>query len=317
MKNKKIISVFLLLLFALAGCGQESAKTEDVIKIGLLRIDDSVPFYVAEQEGLFKDAGLNVELVSFSSSSDQAVALEAGELDMAMNDMIVQCLLKKNATDTKALEIAYGAEAAEGRFLVVAAPDSGIEKPADLLGKNVGISSNTMMDYLFERFEEIYDLDTEKINKVNMPNLSLRLEAVLNGKDLDAAILPDPLAAYAVAEGCTIVIDDTKLGYNLSRSVVLAKNDFLNENADKAQALMDCYDRAKELLNADPEKYRALALEVANVPAELAQSYPAPKYTVGVLPDEEYVADIVSWLVERGLISEEYTYEDLVWDGEK
>ena len=313
--NKRILAVFVLLLTVLTGCGQQTEKTDEAIKIGLLRIDDSVPFYVAEQEDLFKKAGLNVELVSFSSSSDQALAMEAGELDMAMNDMIVQCLMKKNSFETKAVEIAYGAEAAEGRFLVVAAPNSGIKEPADLLGKNVGISSNTMMDYLFEKFEDIYGLDAEKINKVNMPNLALRLEAVLNGKDLDAAILPDPLAAYAVAEGCTIVVDDTKLGVNLSRSVVLADADFLKNNEEKTKLLLKCYAQAKELLNDNPEKYRTLALEVANVPASLAESYPAPKYTVGVLPDEEYVNDVVAWLMKRGLIDEKYTYEDLVWDG--
>ena len=172
-----------------------------------------------------------------------------------------------------------------------------------------------MMDYLFEKFEDIYGLDAEKINKVNMPNLALRLEAVLNGKDLDAAILPDPLAAYAVAEGCTIVVDDTQLGVNLSRSVFLADADFLKNNEEKTKLLLKCYAQAKELLNDNPEKYRTLALEVANVPTSLAESYPAPKYAVGVLPDEEYVNDVVAWLMKRGLIDEKYTYEDLVWNG--
>ena len=36
-----------------------------------------------------------------------------------------------------------------------------------------------------------------------MPNLALRTEAVLAGKDIQAAILPDPLAAYAVQQGAT------------------------------------------------------------------------------------------------------------------
>jgi len=49
------------------------------------------------------------------------------------------------------------------------------------------------------------------------------------------------------------------------------------------------------------------------VPAELADSYPAPKYTIGALPDEEYVNDVVQWLLERELIGENYTYEELIW----
>ena len=221
----KLIALLAAAMFLLSACS--SNGEEEKVKIGLLRIDDSIPFFVAQQEGLFNDLGIEVELVSFSSSSDQSLAMEAGELDLAMNDMIVQCLMKKNGTDTKAVALAYGAVPEEGRFLVVAAPNSGINTPQDLSGKNVGISTNTMMDFLFENFEDIYNLPSEEINKVNMPNLSLRLEAVLSGSDLQAAILPDPLAAYALEKGCSVVIDDTALGVKLSQSVVLATDEFI------------------------------------------------------------------------------------------
>lgn len=313
MKKIKVM-ICALMLLALVGCGGEKAS-DTTVKIGLLRIDDSTPFYVAQEEGLFEDAGLNVELISFSSSSDQSVAMEAGELDMAMNDMIVQCLMKKNGTDTKAVEIAYGAVPEEGRFLVVSAPNSGIVTPQDLVGKKVAISTNTMMQYLFENFEDIYNLPAEEITVVNMPNLSLRLEAVLSGNDLDAALLPDPLAAFAVSQGCNVVIDDTALGVNLSQSVVLCKDEFLADNEELVTQVLACYDRAKELLNDNPEKYRELALSTANVPEALADSYPSAHYTTGVLPAEEYVADIVEWLMSHELISKEYVYEDLVWNG--
>ena len=306
----KLIALLAAAMFLLSACG---SGEEEKVKIGLLRIDDSIPFFVAQQEGLFNDLGIEVELVSFSSSSDQSLAMEAGELDLAMNDMIVQCLMKKNGTDTKAVALAYGAVPEEGRFLVVAAPNSGINTPQDLSGKNVGISTNTMMDFLFENFEDIYNLPSEEINKVNMPNLSLRLEAVLSGSDLQAAILPDPLAAYALEKGCSVVIDDTALGVNLSQSVVLATDEFISENEETLNKILQAYNQAKELLNENPEKYRSLCLEIANVPDELTASYPYPRYTANVLPEKEYVGRVVEWLNSRDLLSETYTYEDLVW----
>ena len=219
---KKIISVLLIfiLMLGLVGCGNDKTAQEKNVKIGLLRIDDSIPFYVAQEEGLFEKHQVNVELLSFSSSSDQSVAMEAGELDMAMNDMIVQSLMKKNGTDTKIVQLSFGATPEEGRFVVVANPNSQIKTPKDLEGKKVAISTNTMMDYLFEQFEQIYGLDGTKIEKINMPNLMLRVEALLAGNDIDAAILPDPLASYAIHSGATIVIDDSLLTENLSQSVI-------------------------------------------------------------------------------------------------
>ncbi len=72
-----------------------------------------------------------------------------------------------------------------------------------------------MMDYLVEQYETVLNLNKTAITTVNMPDLMLRTTTLLEGKDIDAAILPDPLAAYAVAEGANVVIDDTQLGEKL------------------------------------------------------------------------------------------------------
>lgn len=83
------------------------------------------------------------------------------------------------------------------------------------------ISENTMMDYLMEQYERHLKLDSSEITKIHLPNLSLRVDTVLAGKEAQAAILPEPLASYAVAQGANIVIDDTTLGENFSQSVIV------------------------------------------------------------------------------------------------
>ena len=312
---KRIVSWLLLgcMLIGLAGCGKDA--DEKVIRIGLLRIDDSVPFYVAEEEGLFAEYGVEVELCSFSSSSDQSVAMEAGELDMAMNDMIVQSLMKKNGTDTKIVQVAFGAEPKEGRFVVAAAPNSGIREPKDLIGKKVAISNHTMMDYLLTQFERIYGLESEEIETVNMPNLMLRVETLLEGKDIDAAILPDPLASYALSEGAVAVIDDTTLSENLSQSVVLATQEVLESDRDAVERVLQAYNEAERRINENPEKYREICLAKANVPETLKESYPVPQYTNWQLPSREEVKRIQDWMAARGLLENGYAYEDMVEDG--
>ena len=318
----KMIALVVLGAFLLAGCGApaENKVVQDneeqaILKIGLLRIDDSLPFYIAEQEGLFEKQGVKVELIGFSSGKDQSIALESGELDGLMTDMVVQGLLKKSGTDIKAVAMALGATPAEGRFLVVAAPSSEIRTPTDLAGKRVAISNNTMMDYLMESFAEPADFDYDSVELVNMPDLMLRVTTLLEGKDIDAAILPDPLAAYAVYEGAHVVIDDTQLGENLSQSVVAVTEQALADKHDEVAKMLAAYNEAIELINADPEAYRALCLKTASVPEELADSYPIPSYTANTVPDEASVQRIMDWLVQRGLIDNAYTYKDVV-DGE-
>ncbi|MDR0424236.1 MAG: ABC transporter substrate-binding protein [Clostridiales Family XIII bacterium] len=427
-KRKYVLFLMFFVIVALcaAGCGGNAGDVDESgaaggqqaapLKIGLLRIDDSIPFYVAEKEGLFEAEGVAVQLVPFNSSADQSAAMEAGELDMAMNDMIVQALMRKGGTDTKAVAFAFGATPSEGRFLLLGSPDSGLEAPAGAgwpdgarprdgsgwsegaaprdgserpdgmpprdvserpdgmpprdgserpdgmpprdgserpdgaplrdgserpdgmpprdgserpngaggraegrriigaEGKTVAISSNTMMDFLLSQFASLgyFAPDLSDVNVISMPNLMLRVEALIEGRDIQMAILPDPLASYAVQAGCTILIDDTRLGVNLSQSVVLATADALASRGGDVARVLSAYFEGMQLINSQPDHYRDFCLETANVPAGLSATYPTPSYTPGALPSEEDVARVMDWMVGRGLLENAYSYGETV-----
>jgi NitT/TauT family transport system substrate-binding protein len=286
------------------GCQKENPA----VKIGLLRIDDSIPFFVAEKEGLFTAQGVAAELVPFNSSIDQSRAMEAGELDMVMNDMIVQSLMRKGGTETKVVAIAFGANPGEGRFLLAASPGSGLSGPAadgadrrirGAAGLTVAISSNTMMDYLLSQFAALgfFAPDLSDLKIISMPNLMLRVEALIEGRDIQMAVLPDPLASYAVYAGCPVLIDDTALGLNLSQSVVLASQKILTERREAVEKVLAAYFAAMNLVNGNPD------------------TYPTPRYTPWALPSEEDVARVTDWMVLRGLLEAAYGYADLVDPG--
>lgn len=317
-KWKKIMASALVGMVLLTGCGGSAAGNEqngeqgEPLKIGLLRIDDSFPFYVAEKEGLFEKHNVSVELQNFSNARDQSTALQGGELDVLMTDPVVTALSLKGGSDVRIVAMALGAVPEEGRFLIVSAPDSGITAPEQLEGKTLAISNNTMMDYLVEQYETTLGLDKAAISTVNMPDLMLRTTTLLEGKEIDAAILPDPLAAYAVAEGANVVIDDTQLGVNFSQSVVAVTTDAIDNNREAVANLLAAYNEAIEMINSNPEAYQAYALECANVPETLAETYPTPTFTANSIPGEADIALVNSWMVERGLLDAAYAYEDMV-----
>ena len=315
-KVTKIIAASLLGMMMVTGCGGGEAKDNNAnaepLTVGLMRIDDSFPFYVAEKEGLFEKHNVAVELQNFSNARDLSTALQGGELDALMTDTVVTGLSIKGGADVRIVAMALGAVPEEGRFLVISAPDSGITAPEQLAGKNEAISNNTMMDYLIDQFEK--ELGLENMTTVNMPDLMLRTTTLLEGKDIDAAILPDPLAAFAVAEGANIVIDDTKLGENLSQSVVVVTKENIDDNRAQVEAMLAAYNEAIALINDNPDKYRTFALECANVPEALAETYPTPRFTANCVPTEAQIARVNDWLVEKELLAEPYDYEQMVDD---
>ena len=323
-----ITTVLIVFLLFTAGCGSSSAGAGGAagtggtdagpgkIKIGVLKIADSFPLYVAEKEGLFQEQGLDVEIVDFQSASDQSVAYEAGELDGLMTDMIVQSLINKSAQgrEMKAVDMALGGSKEEGRFLVVSSPDGSIREARDLEGARIGISENTMMEYLVVSYLTDLGVDVSKVNLINIPKLTLRLDAVIEGSDLDAAILPDPLAIEAVNRGCITVIDDTQLDKNYSQSVVTLSREIIEEYPDAAAAFVKAYDEAIIKINEDPERFEDLFCEKANVADALKGKYTVPHYTPACLPSPDEVASLQSWMVSKALLDSEYDYEDICID---
>ncbi len=79
---KKLFMLLVLALFVSPAFAQES------LKIGVLLIEDSVPFYIAEQEDFYAQENLEVELIPFLSALERDSALTAGAIDGAITDPV-------------------------------------------------------------------------------------------------------------------------------------------------------------------------------------------------------------------------------------
>ncbi len=78
------------------------------LKIGLLPIEDSVPFYVAEQEKMYTGENLLVELIPFQSALERDSALAAGAIDGAIDDPIGAILFDKGQGRLQITSICIG-----------------------------------------------------------------------------------------------------------------------------------------------------------------------------------------------------------------
>lgn len=87
---KKIISIVLALtlLCCFTGCNQsDSGASKEVIRVGTMCNHIGLPIYYAMENGLFEEAGLNVELYLFPTGAPINEALAADELDVANSGM--------------------------------------------------------------------------------------------------------------------------------------------------------------------------------------------------------------------------------------
>ncbi|MBQ9980194.1 MAG: ABC transporter substrate-binding protein [Oscillospiraceae bacterium] len=304
------ILAVLTIALCLCGCG---AKKDEPLRIGLLSIDDSLPFFMAQELGLYEKHGVEVELIPFGSAADKESALEAGRIDGDMTDLVVTALLKKGGTDVKIVSVALGAESREGRFALLAAPDSEIESLRDLSGVPVAVGDNTIVHYLNDRI--LSDAGVEDIKTQNIPSLSLRYEALLNGS-VAAAVLPDPLASLAAMSGAKVLFDDTESAENLSQSVVIFTADALEKKGEQIEKAMAAYFEAMEYINANPDAHnvRGAVERFSSVPESIFDVYETPSFTPAALPAEDTLSSTMDWMMEQGLLQQGYTYAEMVDD---
>ncbi|MDN5347724.1 MAG: NitT/TauT family transport system substrate-binding protein [Clostridia bacterium] len=302
----------LTLIFALAlillGC---NTKNNSEIKIGVIPVEDNFPFFVADAEGMFHKAGLKVELVPFNSARDRDLALQAGNIDGAVADIVASGLLRKAGVPVKIVCLTMGTTPAEGRFALLAKPGWKPQSIRDLKGKKVALSENTIIEYVTDRLLQEAGLEPEEVEKIPVPQIPERLHLLLAGK-VEAALLPDPLASLAEKQGARTLLDDTKLKRNISQVVLVMSERTLSKYPQETKKLIQVYGEAARVVTAQPEKYRRLFIEKARLPQELQDTYLTPKFAPPRLPRPEEVSDVIEWMLKKGLITKPFSYTDLV-----
>jgi len=70
------------------GSSTTSAKPSHSLKVGIMPAVDSAPILLADQKGYFSALGLDVEVQIYTNAMNRQSALQSGELDGAMTDVI-------------------------------------------------------------------------------------------------------------------------------------------------------------------------------------------------------------------------------------
>lgn len=152
MKNgfKISISIIMTLFFLLTA---SSICAEQRIKVMLDWFPniDHLPIYVAQQEGFFSDEGLDVTILTPSSTTDALKLVASNNVDIAVS-YEPQVIIGASA----GLKIRVVGRLVEHPLSVLLfLKGKGITNPSDLEGKTIGYTVPGMMDVLMEAFAKI------------------------------------------------------------------------------------------------------------------------------------------------------------------
>jgi NitT/TauT family transport system substrate-binding protein len=314
MSNRKISFLFLIILglgLLSGACSTNNTETS-TLKIAVLPILETLPMYVAEQEGFFIENGVNIEFVPVASGAERDQLVTAGQADGMINEALSTALYNKDDLRVQIVRYARVATPDQALFRILASGKSDIKQAADLKDVEIGISEGTIIEYLTYRLLEAEGLTPEEIKTVAVPKIPDRL-ALLNSGELKAAMLPEPLSSLSELQGANVVLDDTS-NPEYSFSVISFRKEVIDDNPQAVQGFLAAIEKAVVAINQDPEKWRSLLGENKLVPEPLLDSFQVPTFNTAGVPTEAQWEDVIEWAIDNGLISTSVSYSNSVSD---
>jgi NitT/TauT family transport system substrate-binding protein len=196
--------LFLAGLLALGWTALARADDMLMARVGVLRLSSSVPVFIAQDKGYFRDAGLDVELKFFDAAQPVAVATTAGDVDFGVTAFTAGLY---NLAGKGTLKVIGGMSREKagypliGYFASNKAYANGLKKPKDLAGKRVAVTQiGSSFHYSLGLLADRDGFKLSDIKIVPLQSLS-NVAAALKGETVDAALLPASAARKLMDDG--------------------------------------------------------------------------------------------------------------------
>ncbi len=313
MEMTKKIAVFIISILSLCLTVPTvifAADENSTLRLALLPIPDVLPVYVAAEKGYFAELGITVEALPVGSAVERDQLLQAGRVDGLINEISGAANFNREKNRVKIVSVARSPIGNSPLFRLLAAPGSNLKTVADLAGIPIGISKNTIIEYITTRLLEAGGVSGEAIDYQSIPVLPERLQLLMSGQ-VKAVTLPDPLGVSAIKGGAIEIVNDTALR-SVSASVVTFTSDVLVSKRDTVKKFMVAWDRACGDLNSDPAAFQALMLKKIRVPKNIENDFHVPPLPRKEVPSKAQWDDVMAWMLERNLLTAPLAYEGSV-----
>jgi len=272
---KKLVMVLVIILLLMTA---ESVFSAEKMKIGYLRIANSLPTFVAVEKGLFEQEGVKVELVPFESGTLVIDALVTGRIDVnACSAITGFWFAAQGAPDRFKIFLAYGTPSRKNpAFVAIVKKDSPLKDLKDLKGKRVGTypgASSVELGKAIIRTQ----MDPEGIVFQEVPPTIL-ISALAAGQ-IDAFFAPEPMGMIAISQGIGRHLVEEPLGLlGLEKGFAGAgfgfSSQLLKENPGLAKRTKAIYYKAVDLIDKDRTAYRPLLIKYLGLPESVAMNIP-------------------------------------------
>ena len=227
--------VFSILLLSLVFSVHEVPAQTTNVRIAFNGFGGVAPLYLGDDAAIFKKQGLNLELVFIPGGSLSLQALIGKSLDLLLTGG--PPVLNAYLQGAKIKIIGGVVNLLPYVFVVT----TGIRTSEQVKGKKIGISrfgSNT--DYVVRMALNQFALAPNEVQIIQVGGSQARLVALKSGA-IQATVLSPEEALVAQKMGFAVLLDFIEKGIEFPHVTVVAREDYLESQAQTARAFMRAY----------------------------------------------------------------------------
>lgn len=261
--KKKITALFLCagMMLSMTACGNqaEDKKAEDDKQEKITFVLDWTPntnhtgLYVAQAQGYFEEAGLEVEIVQPpEDGADALVASGKAQFGVSFQDSMAPGVTGENALPTTAV----AALVQHNTSGIISRKGEGLDTPKGMEGKKYATWDGPIEKAMIENVVEQDGGDFSKVEMI--PSTVTDEVSALESKSVDAIWVFYAWAGIATEvaglDTDYFAFKDINPTFDYYTPVVIANNTFLEEEPDTAKAFLKALGKGYEFAIEDPEK---------------------------------------------------------------
>ena len=275
---------------SIVNVGDSLSRDSDALVIALTPTVDCLPVYYAKQSGIFQTLGLKVNVLTYRSQFDCDTAMLGATAMGGATDLV---RLHYYADKRQPLA---AVTSTDGNWKLLACGKLRIKKTALLKERMISIARFSASDYFSKVALDAARMDYSDVFRPQINDVYLRT-SMLNNNQIDAAMLPEPLATKARLAGHRVLYATTEKSENMGclafKPSFLAEKDSLN----RVKLLLQGYNQAVDEIN---QKGKIACVDILLKQYELApqvvDSLSLPKYEKATLPDHATMAKAQQFL---------------------
>jgi NitT/TauT family transport system substrate-binding protein len=231
------LAVLGLAIAMLPGPGVQPAAAADTkLRVGkaIALPFDFTPLDVGMEKGFFKKHGLDIEAINFAGSAKLQQGLAADAIDIGLGSGPELVFVAKGNSD-----LGVAAFAGPMGLLLIVRPDAGINAPADLKGKKIGVSTvGGLTDWAVHQASRHLGWGPDGIVVTPLGTDEAQV-AALRTRDLDGMCI-DVAGAYKLEkEGAAkIVLHFSTVAPDFINHITYATNEMIAKHPDQLRAFL-------------------------------------------------------------------------------